>query len=303
GDSDGKGAPRGLPAVTMRLETPVLYVHTSEPGSIPLDVSVAFRGGWLTQFYPDADVLLPSLGEHGPLLPLTGETLGRLSWKDVLVNGAGTAPSTDDPVWLAPRRVGAATLSRNGEAERFLFYRGVGHLDAPLEVVRGGTGPGDSLEVFARGPSLGGPSGIASLGRLWVLDLRPGGPAGTAAPDVPSRLRAREDERVSLGTISADLPRGESAAAALRRLRDEMLDALIENGLYRDEAEALLRTWELSYFRSPGLRMFFLVPRAWTDRVLPLTVSGSPRIVRVMVGRIELIAPWQRKRLAKIAEG
>jgi hypothetical protein len=36
--------------------------------------------------------------------------------------------------------------------------------------------------------------------------------------------------------------------------------------------------------------------------VLPLTISGNPRIERVMVGRIELVSDSQRERLKKLAE-
>jgi hypothetical protein len=43
----------------MRLETPVIYFHPSAGTPLPrrLDVDVAFRGGWLTEFYPEAQVL------------------------------------------------------------------------------------------------------------------------------------------------------------------------------------------------------------------------------------------------------
>ena len=50
-----------------------------------------------------------------------------------------------------------------------------------------------------------------------------------------------------------------------------------------------------------GLRVFFFVPREWTDRVLPLAVSGSPVITRVMVGRIELVSPNQRAALSRLS--
>ena len=45
------------PDVTMRLETPVLYFHLPPGAASPLtaSVKVAFRGGWLTQFYPAAE--------------------------------------------------------------------------------------------------------------------------------------------------------------------------------------------------------------------------------------------------------
>ena len=78
--------------------------------------------------------------------------------------------------------------------------------------------------------------------------------------------------------------------------------ALQEEGLFPDEADALLNTWELSYFKSPGLRLFFMVPRAWTDHYLPLEVSVPCEIKRAMIGRLELATPEQRALLKELAQ-
>jgi len=67
---------------------------------------------------------------------------------------------------------------------------------------------------------------------------------------------------------------------------------LAADGLFDDEARALLNTWELSYFKSTGLRVFFLVPRAWTDFYLPLEISQPADVNRVMVGALS----WSRPR-------
>ena len=79
-----------------------------------------------------------------------------------------------------------------------------------------------------------------------------------------------------------------------------MRTAIIQDGLFPDEADALLNTWEVSYFKSEGLRLFFLLPQKWTDAVLPITVSEPAEIERVMVGRIELVTPEQRELLERI---
>jgi hypothetical protein len=81
-----------------------------------------------------------------------------------------------------------------------------------------------------------------------------------------------------------------------------MRQALQEDGLFADEAEALLNTWEQSYFKSAGLRLFFMVPRAWTDSYLPLDVSVPCEIKRAMVGRLELVTPEQRTLLKEMAQ-
>lgn len=95
--------------------------------------------------------------------------------------------------------------------------------------------------------------------------------------------------------VPADFSESAHTARNLGRLRAEMKVALRKEGLYDDEAEAMLSTWELSYFKSPGLRLFFTVPHEWTDHVLPLSISVPSEITRVMVGRIELVTPTQRR--------
>lgn len=63
-----QGVSRAHPDVTMRLETLVLYFHPP-PGwdrDTEVDVEVAFRGGWLTEYYPDADADAPGILTSNP---------------------------------------------------------------------------------------------------------------------------------------------------------------------------------------------------------------------------------------------
>ena len=63
----------------------------------------------------------------------------------------------------------------------------------------------------------------------------------------------------------------------------------------------MLSTWEQAYFRSPGLRLFYVLPREWTDDRMPLTLSTRAEITRVMMGRIELISDRQQELMNRIA--
>ena len=65
-----------------------------------------------------------------------------------------------------------------------------------------------------------------------------------------------------LFSTPAEFAGADYSSANLDKLRGEMRVALKEEGLFLDEADALLNTWELSYFKSAGLRLFFMVPRA-----------------------------------------
>ena len=48
------------------------------------------------------------------------------------------------------------------------------------------------------------------------------------------------------------------------------------------------------------MRVFYTLPRPWTDRILPVTFDPKPAdLVRVMVGRAELITPTMEWELLK----
>ena len=60
----------------------------------------------------------------------------------------------------------------------------------------------------------------------------------------------------------------------------------------------MVNTWQDHWFAEEGTRVLYLLPRAWTDRTLQLQVSPQPdQIVRVMVGRAELITPSVEREL------
>src|SRR5258708_2435783 len=60
GNPFAKGVPSHLPDVRMRLETPVMYFHPpAGQKEMHVNVRVQFRGGWLTEFYPQASFKAP----------------------------------------------------------------------------------------------------------------------------------------------------------------------------------------------------------------------------------------------------
>jgi hypothetical protein len=74
-------------------------------------------------------------------------------------------------------------------------------------------------------------------------------------------------------------------------LKQTIVDLLVAQGLYQDEAEAMFETWRDSWFEE-GSRLLYIVPRPFVDAILPLTIHPTPaQTVRVFVGRLELITP------------
>jgi hypothetical protein len=61
----------------------------------------------------------------------------------------------------------------------------------------------------------------------------------------------------------------------------------------------MIKTWRDSWFEE-GLRLFYIVPRPLTDALLPLNIDPQPsELVRVLVGRIELITPEMESAVAR----
>jgi hypothetical protein len=298
-----KGVPQRHPYVTMRLETPVLYFYPPASETKPFDVSVEvnIRGGWLTEFYPAAEADPPGpRGRPFKFGELTPDTLGRLTWQKVTVGTTAPGPETDSHVWTTPRKVQAAQLTvpdrERDEHERFLFYRGVGNIDVPLRVSTDEAN--DTLSLHAQcGEAL--PVGqTAIVPALWLVNVR--GDGSLAFRALPP-LTLSTDRQRALATVPRAFPEADYSEGNRQRLEAQMHAALVAEGLFADEATAMLNTWQRAYFQSAGLRIFFLVPRLWTDFVLPLTISRPADIERVMIGRVELVSPQQRELLKKLS--
>lgn len=274
-----QGYRAGDPTVTMRLETPVLYVYAGLAAStLPkLDVKVEFHGGLLTQFYPKAETKIEALYPG---------SRGRLAWSDLTLGGNRPGPETSEHVWTAPRRPKSLAITTPaGESESYLFYRGVGCLDAPIKVLR----TGDDFRINGRMSGVDG-----KFAKLWLCEFRPDG-------QIAWRVLNGLDATGSIIT-PVEFSSGEFATTNLDTLRKDMHAALIADGLYPDEATAMLDTWELSYFKSWGTRLFYVVPRAWTDKILPIEITPTPtELKRTMIGRIDLVTPLHRTLLKQMA--
>lgn len=241
----------------VRMETPVLYFYSSRP--MTLAVHVDFPQGLITEWYPQAAKVESAR---------FGNTGGRIQWDAVELRPAdhpdfpsGKAASH----YYSARQTDSAAILIGQQQEKMIFYRGMGNVPVPLQPHFTG---GGKLEVRN--------SSAASIPLVILFENR-GGKAGyKVARKVKTSLTFDTNE------FTADIG----------RLRQEMEDNLVAQGLYPKEARAMLETWRESWFEE-GTRIFYFVPRATVDSALPLTITPQPKdIARVFVGRIELLSPW-----------
>lgn len=308
---------KGAMVTLQRMETPVIYFYSEKEETV--DVSVAFPKGLITEWYPQACQIGPSTMPVPPAIARLDEYAhkagvkpeftfaslfgnktikeSRARWANVRILPAKQNPALDGTLlhdrtgshYFAARATDADYLRLSSltatnpepENEKFIFYRGVGNFATPLRVTMNAS---DSVTVNN--------TGTENLSHLFVLALNNG--AGNFL--YVDRLSPGEARTVQLDLKEHRLQLDQLSS----ELGNKMAESLVSEGLYQREATAMVNTWKDSWFSEDGVRVLYLLPRAWTDRTLPLTLDPTPReVVRVMVGRAEVLSPEVEQTLAE----
>jgi hypothetical protein len=273
-------ADRPIRRVRSKMETPVIYFYPKN--KMRVSVRVGYEGGLITQWFPAASKATPAISAT-PLSPLDIGRVERSSFEwelELTPAGASGAPSIPEVAahhaWQFAREVRAAYVTAPGngaggkaESERYVFYRGLGKVQPSVRALPLGGGH------VATENMAGAPISAAfalemkeTTGRFMAV--------GALAGGVSKVVRFEGPERAKEAVVEA--------------LSKEMLAALVGEGLFEDEARAMVKTWAPTWFASEGTRVLSIVPRQVTDAVLPLTITPAPdRLVRVLVARTELL--------------
>jgi hypothetical protein len=257
---------------TVRMETPVLYFYDSREETV--SVSVALSKGVITEWYPHASRVEPTGNLYGEILHQASAG-GSIAWDAVTLapNERPDFPREHGNNHYYAARMTSSTPVRVKTAageqhEKFLFYRGVSTFSIPLSATLDGEG---RLRIKNHGEQEI-PTTILFERRAEKMGYRIGGAVQKDAFLDPPELT---------GTID-DLGR-------------ELEGILVAQGLYQDEARAMVETWRSSWFEE-GSRLLYLVPAAFVNEVLPLSIHPAPaQTVRVFVGRLELVTPATQK--------
>lgn len=243
---------------TVRMETPVVYFYTEKPMTV--DIRVDFKSGVLTEWFPNATI--------SPLEPTN------LHWPrvDLLPGQSPEFPGkSEDGHYFAARDAKATPLRvTTGEPpvtehEGYLFYRGVGSPNLPIEVRT----DADGIRV-------------KSLSDVAIPYIVFRNTDGKCAYGVYGAWREKNDMCVPYPGKESIRWDDLDHAQGLEKL-------LIDRGLEEAEAKAMIKTWKNDWFE-PGLRVFWIVPQKSVDEFLPLTIEPKPTAIkRVFVGRVEIL--------------
>ena len=257
---------------TVRMETPVLYFYDSREKEV--SVKVRFAKGLITEWYPRASRVEPT-ADPADWSMYQGQLDGSIAWDAVTISphlrpefprqaqenhyyGARMTSST-------PLRVKTPAGEQH---EKFLFYRGVSTFRIPV-----------SAKVTSDGKMQIENTSGEEISNTILFERR-GDKVGYRISGAVAREAALDPPELT-GNVD-DLGR-------------ELVGMLVGQGLYLDEAQAMVETWRGSWFEE-GSRLIYLVPENFVNAILPLTIHPAPALIaRVFVGRLELVTPLTEK--------
>jgi hypothetical protein len=257
---------------TVRMETPVLYFYSSKEETV--SVSVAFAKGVITEWYPHASRVEPAANLYGENPHQAGAS-GGIAWDSVTLAPTGRPdfPHEDrNNHYFAARMTSSTPLrvkTATGEQqEKFLFYRGVSTFSVPLS---------------------------ATLDAQGELQVKNHGEQEIPATILFERRGEKVGYRIGGALQEEALLNAPVLTSTIDDLGRDLEGVLVAQGLYHDEAHAMVETWRNSWFEE-GSRLLYIVPPALVNEVLPLSIIPAPaETVRVFVGRLELVTPVTEK--------
>jgi hypothetical protein len=259
-----------------KMETPVLYFYSDRARRAVVDVK--FQGGLMTEWFPRADAT-PAIDPNMTRADLTKHTTSSLHWDIDVLDEKIALPEVDaDEPWSLARVASANHVRdrQSGQAEGYLFYRGLGNLFLPPRVM---VQPNGDVMLMSSTP--------ISAGILIEMDVDRGRFMITSNVGDPQTL---DLERAAW--LKKDV--------AIKALGKHVETMLVAQGLYREEAQAMVATWSRTWFEKRGMRWLYVVPQKITEQTLPLNIEPKPtELVRVLVGRLEVLPPQSYAQLLK----
>lgn len=271
--------------ISIRMETPVIYFYS--PKRIDnVSIAVNFKQGTINEIYPDPvefeddEYLKENLVyRHGfeydffkygklKMSLYNGKAKWKINILEPTSNLSYTEPENSVPeIWQTPRKTNANLIESYGQIEKYIFYRGLGGFDNG--VVPFYTKAGNLILKNNTGKKI--PFAIVyeldSMGNRYIWGF----------------------ERNLMSEVQLNKNRNAISDKEWNNYLNLFIKELVRDGLYEDEATAMLNTWKHSYFEKLGLRIFWITPRKMTDLILPISISHPVQsLQRVMVGRTEI---------------
>lgn len=261
--------------ITQKMETPVLYFYSDKARSVAVDVG--FPKGIIAESYPLAVANYPKATPHTIL------TNGFSHYEVNILTDNHESPIDvpNDNIYSHARKTKSNLIKSGNEIEKFIFYRGIGNFSTDLKI----TSEGNNLQVINSGKE---------IPAVFLLNFDEFG------GNVKNLGNVKAGQIVKVSDLEVNFLKQKKMPFKdyIQKARSMIQLALIKNGLYFDEAVALLDTWEQSYLKTPGLRVLYVLNRDEVERILPMNITPAPReLTRVFIGRVEVLTESEEQKL------
>jgi hypothetical protein len=257
---------RNVPTAAVPVRKPVIYFHAVEALNVKLRVDFP-EGGMPAVWWPATSE--PAVIPRNIAVVQPPARQRHLVWQLRLKEPftdrkiAGALQPVDDGSWIKSLRdveaddvhawVGGAGYAY--EREKFVYYDGLMPRGKWAEV----TATKDKVRVRNQGDQ--------PLFDVTAIDLRPNG-----------TIRVARLEKLDSGATVDALEFKETDKAAWPSAgMDSLVKQLTTAGLNKDEAVALGKVWQRDFFQTEGLTVFYRLPQAEYERLLPLKAEPAPR--------------------------
>jgi hypothetical protein len=249
--------------ITQKMETPVIYFYSNTAQKV--EVNVQFPEGIITETYPGPVATFPTMRD--PHIIGNGKSKFLVN---ILNTKLGVLPFVEpENIYGHARNVASNLINSGAETEKFIFYRGLGRFQPKISIT-------------------------SKNGNLKIGDLAAARPQAAFLIHVNANGEGQLMNLEGVSTGSQILLKNHNVVNShilkSEQAREFLIDALVKSGLFKDEAVAMINTWEHGYLKVPGLRLLYILPRSEADEVLPLTMAPLPqKLVRTFVARMEIL--------------
>lgn len=254
--------------ITQKMETPVIYFYSEK--EVNVKIRVDFPEGVISQWFPNVSKVNPSEEAKN----------GYGVWDiKVLETKTASLPRTSgNSIWNPSRETAANIIKVKSELEKLIFYRGLGDFKTALHVKE------DQGKITITNNSAQNIKGLILLNhnskKNELLHIK--------------ELEAGSSKEIKSKSFSK-FPSFETYKAEAKKI---IVKDLVHSGLYKDESIAMVNTWEGGYFQTKGLRLLYVLPREWTEEILPIKITPAPKaLVRTLVGRVEILSTEDDKKI------
>lgn len=268
----------------MVIRKPILYFYTKRDHQLLGQVAIHAPHGLFTQWYPKVTSVQPSFyGQIPSHVPVSN---GNIHWSGVKLQTHEQAdanlPTVDaeHPWWHIARDVDAATVTVNGESEKFLFYRGVHKFGSEVSI-RGSEAEG-RYELHNTSKH--------AIRNAVVMRITDGRAIFRVVP------RLEPDQRVTVPITGEGAMTSDQALARFT----EQLEA---DGLFPKEAGVVRRIWGKFFFKREGVRLLYVMPEQRADEMLRLNIHPRPAdVVRTLIVQVECVTEKMTRRITKLID-